>query len=69
MIAYPNRHVMSMQHVITQKDLTSVHVILDIVVMDFHVVVRDIIFKILYDIPLEIIVTGIYTLVFHLHSF
>ena len=31
---------MRMQHVITQKDLTSVHVILDTVVMDLHAMVK-----------------------------
>jgi hypothetical protein len=32
--------VMPMQHVIIQKDLTFVHVILDTVVMDLHAMVR-----------------------------
>jgi hypothetical protein len=32
---------MRMQHVITQKDLTSVHVILDSVVMDLHAMVSN----------------------------
>ena len=31
---------MRMQHVITQKNLTTVHVILDTVVMDLHAMVK-----------------------------
>ena len=37
-------HVMSMQHVTTQKDLTSVHVILGTVVTDLHAMVGDMIY-------------------------
>ena len=34
-------HVISMQHVTTQKDLTSVHVILGTVATDLHAMVGD----------------------------
>ena len=37
-------HAMSMQHVTTQKDLTSVHVILGTVVTDLHAMVGDMIY-------------------------
>jgi hypothetical protein len=40
MNAYQIYHAMRMQHVIIQKDLTFVHVIVDIVAMDFLATVR-----------------------------
>ena len=40
MNVYQIHLAMRMQHVITPKDLTSAHVILDTVVMDLHAMVK-----------------------------
>ena len=40
---------MSMQHVTTQKGLTSAHVIQDTVAMDILAMVQDMIFLMLYE--------------------